>query len=139
MENIKKRFLLDTWQQARVFWEYIKYFEVEFAVQKSINGTMGIAAMGTVISQSLYGDIMVLSERLLDTILEEVIFKDIKNCSFVIEKIYDVTEETKQRFCSLSEFSPWRKESVGTLIDLCENQMSEYWEQLVVKFGLEEY
>lgn len=95
MENIKKRFLLDTWQQARVFWEYIKYFEVEFAVQKSINGTMGIAAMGTVISQSLYGDIMILSEHLLDTILEEVIFKDIKNCSFIIENIYDVTEETK--------------------------------------------
>jgi len=62
--------------KGRVFYEYVKYMVNEFAIKESqFNGTKGIAAMGTVGSQTLYTEIQKIADFLKTDILATILAK----------------------------------------------------------------
>ncbi|CAD8079287.1 unnamed protein product [Paramecium primaurelia] len=128
--KIQNRFKLESIYHSRVFYEYVKYMEEEFGVQKSINGTKGIAGLGTIVSQALYGEMANLNDNLLNYVLSDLLIKKITKCEQVLEKLDKINDIQKEKFCNLDEYKNWNQKSINKLLYVCEHQESTYWGQL---------
>lgn len=101
--------------------------EEEFGVQKSINGTKGIAGLGTIVSQALYGEMANLNDNLFDYVMSDLLIKRVTKCEQVLEKLDKINDAQKEKFCSLGEYKNWNSKSINQLLYICEHQESVYW------------
>ncbi|CAD8186309.1 unnamed protein product [Paramecium octaurelia] len=136
LTKIQNRFKLESIYHSRVFYEYIKYMEEEFGVQKSINGTKGIAGLGTIVSQALYGEMANLNDNLFDYVMSDLLIKRVTKCEQVLEKLDKINDAQKEKFCGLDEYKNWNSKSINRLLYICEHQESAYWGQLQTLTGM---
>ena len=77
-ENVRKRFLLETNYHAHVFYGWVNYIADEFAMQKSRNGTMDQASIGSFLSLEMVKIYNKANDYLLLEVLSHLMLYNVK-------------------------------------------------------------
>lgn len=133
LEPIKERFLLKDLYQTHVFWKYMDYMVVEFALMSSKNGTRETLGLGAFSAQYFYSEFAKLKDFLLNDITAKSLLANLTQCNFSCSELFNKSMEdvNSSQLDSICNKDPNLKKldenSMLFLSDLCLNQYDPIW------------
>lgn len=134
LEGIRKRFRLDTLYQTHVFYEWVNNVADEFAMQKSRNGTMDQASIGSFLSLEMVQIYAKANDYLLMEVLSHMMLYNVSINNITCEEMMNASslnESLASAVCSIiPEFnSSWNTsaDSMKTLINVCWYAYDTAW------------
>jgi hypothetical protein len=101
----------------------VSYIGGEFAQALSRGGDKGIAAMGSVISQTMYKEFSGLNDALLYRVEAYMVVEAVKTCEDAVSTLDAITPEQVKAFC----LAGWNDKLVMGLVDTCDNVRGVRW------------
>ncbi len=133
LEPIKDRFRLKDIYQTHVFWKYMDYIVMDFAMMSSQNGTRETLGLGAFSSQYLYSAFMEMKDFLLNDITSKSILANLTDSNIDCIKLFnssleDISDRQLKSICendiNLIKFD---SDSMQFLSNLCLNQYDAIW------------
>ena len=132
LKPIKERFLLKSVYEAHIFWKYMDYIVMEFAIMSPQNGTRETLGIGAFSSQYFYSGFMDMKDFLLKDITGKSLLANLTdnnmNCSVLFAASMTELNETQlNSICQDSNLHKWNSDSMLFLSDLCLNTYDPIW------------
>ena len=133
LEPIKDRFFLKDIYQTHVFWKYMDYIVMEFAMMSSQNGTRETLGLGAFSSQYFYSAFMEMKDFLLNDITSKSLLANLTDSDMDCIKLFnssieDMTDKQLKSICENdANLIKFDSDSMFFLSTLCLNQYDSLW------------
>ena len=146
LEPIRDQFLLKDLYQAHVFWKYMDYIVVDFALMTSQGGTKETLGLGAFSAQFFYSSFMDVKDFLLDDITSKSLYANLIDKSVDPNKICYVLFNNSMTNLNQSQLDSICYNDINLknidetamlfLSDLCLNTLDPIWFDFMQRHGL---